>query len=655
MQNGDRRRGTDLILVQETRQVPALLHSAGKRRQTPAVYLSELGPHHRIVRLRWLMATGIIALAGLTIIGVVIFGIIGGGNVAGVLKHLRFGKPHWTRNFGDPQPRVWTGRKTDRLTVLSKGSATLDLIYERVVERRGGQDFVRTKPYAHLTATLATESPDDEAPVPAFDPYKLFGNGAPDGSKDQTGEELTSDPRVTVHLVDISGGFLPDDNNQELSDQEAERLVAEADAVYTESEPGLMGAADLNQGIENAGQSDPEPEKNTTIMHRQSAGGDGDDPFDRRTVIARGGESLNAMIKGVGVDPVQSRLVADAIAKFTKTKRLRPQEELRLALTPSEVDEGGLDVAKVSIFYQGEPVITIARTNEGGYAMTDKPLPVETRPDENPGGCPSVYASTYRAARSQDLPDNFVTRFLKVYAYDVDLKQRVKAGDGFELFYEIVHEDGVPDRPGGLLYVAATAGGETHAYYRFRTPDGSVDYYSEKGSNSKKFLMRIPVRAARLTSGFGYRLHPLLKTLRLHSGIDLAAPIGTPIMAAGDGTIEVAARQGGYGNYVRIRHANGYKTAYGHMLRFAPDIGEGVKVRQGQIIGYLGNTGMSTGPHVHYEVLLNNRFTNPLLLKIPRSRQLQGHQLTEFRRESARIEELMRSPPVKTRVATVDK
>ncbi len=126
-------------------------------------------------------------------------------------------------------------------------------------------------------------------------------------------------------------------------------------------------------------------------------------------------------------------------------------------------------------------------------------------------------------------------------------------------------------------------------------------------------------------------------------------------MASGNGTIEVAGREGNYGNYVRIRHANGYKTAYAHMLRFASGVAKGVKVRQGQIIGYLGNTGMSTGPHLHYEVLVNNQFTNPLSIKIPKSRQLQGRLLTDFRREKARIEDLMHRPPVKTRVATVEK
>jgi len=446
---------------------------------------------------------------------------------------------------------------------------------------------------------------------------------------------------------------LPSEDARELSDSDAEKLVAETDAVYSESEASLSdaGVLDPASAIGDAAKT----EKNTTILYKKSDEDDSGDAFDRRSIAARGGESLESLIKGTGVDGVQSNLVAEAVAKVTKTKKLKAGEELRLALTPSSVEEGSLDVAKISLLYQNVPEVTLARSSEGGYIPSDKPVQPESDSDENTGNRASVYLSTYRAAKAQGLPDDFITKFLKVHSYDVDFKQRVKAGDSFELFYDLVQEEGGPERPGELLYASVNIGGETHGYYRFRTPDGVVDYYDEKGSNSKKFLMRTPVKAARLTSGFGYRRHPLLKTLRLHSGVDWAGPVGTPIMAAGSGTIEVAGREGGYGNYVRIRHANGYKTAYGHMLRFAEGVAKGVKVRQGQVIGYLGNSGMSTGPHLHYEVLVNSRFTNPLSIKIPHSRQLQGRLLSEFRREKARIDDLMHRSPVKTRVAAVEK
>jgi murein DD-endopeptidase MepM/ murein hydrolase activator NlpD len=173
-------------------------------------------------------------------------------------------------------------------------------------------------------------------------------------------------------------------------------------------------------------------------------------------------------------------------------------------------------------------------------------------------------------------------------------------------------DDAAPDAPPGeLLYTSITSGGESYRFYRFRTPDGIVDYYDENGSNSKKFLMRRPVRGdVRLTSGFGMRFHPLLNERRMHTGVDWATNPGTPVLAAGNGVVEEAGRKGQYGNYIRIRHANGYHTAYGHLLRFKKGIVPGVKVRQGEIIAYVGATGLASGPHLHYEVLINSRFVD---------------------------------------------
>jgi murein DD-endopeptidase MepM/ murein hydrolase activator NlpD len=655
-----RRRGTDLVRVQETRAISKYGRDPSGRKKAPAIYLSELGPRRLITQLKWFISTVIVAVSGLAIIGVVIYTSMHVGDGGGIVGSMRRAsleamRPRSASTPGAEKP-VSIGMKTDRLIISSKGLTTRNLIYEQVVQRRGTRDFITTKPYVKLVATLALDKPEERIVIPAFNPGDLFGNGAPIARKDQAGAELTSDPRVSVRVVDVPGGFLPREDHQELSDDEAERFVAEADAIYAESDAGLAGlnpkdadAGDIGEAKTVAG-----TEKNTTVLFKRSEDEESDDGYDRRTIVARGGETLDSLIKGTGVEGVGAGLVADAVAKITKTKKMRAGEELRLGLTAGSSDEGSVDVGKLSIFYQGAHVVTIARNAEGVYETSDRPLKPEGDYEEDTGERASVYVSTYRAAKSQELPDDFVTKFLKVHSYDVDFKQRVKPGDGFELFYELVQDENGAERPGELLFASVTIGGETHGYYRFRTSDG-VDYYDDKGSNSKKFLMRQPIRGARLTSGYGYRRHPLLKTLRRHTGVDWSSPIGTPIMASGNGTIEVAGREGGYGNYIRIRHANGYKTAYGHMQRFASGVAKGVKVRQGQIIGYLGNTGLSTGPHLHYEVLINNQFTNPLSIKIPRSRQLQGRLLTDFRREKARIDDLMHRAPVKTRVATVER
>ncbi len=653
---GSRQRGTDLVRVQQTRTLSKREKTG--REKPPAIYLSELGPRRVIRQFKWFLSTIIVAAAGLAVIIVAMYTsshIGSGGNMLAEMRKasLNAMKPRAGSKTGSDR-QIAIGLKTNRLELSSKGLATRNLIYEQVVQRRGARDFITTKPYARLTATLATERPDSEIAIPAFNPTSLLGNEVAPLRKDQQGVELTSDPRVTVRSIDIPGGFLPQEDHQELSDDEVEKLVAETDAIYAESEASLSDAA-ATDPAGDAADTTSRAEKNTTLLYKRTEEEESEDVFDRRTIVAKGGESLETLIKNSGVDAVQSNVVADALARLTKTKRMRAGEELRLALTPSSIEEGALDVAKVSLFYQNAPVLTLSRSGEGGYGLSDRPVQPEAAADENLTERASIYLSTYRAANSQDLPTDFIMKFLKVHSYDVDFKQRVKSGDGFELFYEIVQDESLADKPGELLYAAFTVGGEAHAYYRFRTPDGAVDYYDDKGSNSKKFLMRAPVKGARLTSGFGYRRHPLLHTLRLHSGVDWAGPVGTTILAAGNGVIEVAGREGGYGNYVRIRHANGYKTCYGHMLRFAEGIVRGAKVRQGQTIGYIGNTGMSTGAHLQYEVLINNRFTNPLAIKIPRSRQLQGRLLTEFRREKARIDDLMHRAPVKTRSVSVEK
>jgi murein DD-endopeptidase MepM/ murein hydrolase activator NlpD len=239
-------------------------------------------------------------------------------------------------------------------------------------------------------------------------------------------------------------------------------------------------------------------------------------------------------------------------------------------------------------------------------------------------------------------------------SYDVDFKQKVRPGDSFELFFEAKQEADGNNKPGKLLYIAMTVQGQTTSYYRFRTSDGTVDFYNTRGSNSRKFLMKKPLKVGRFTSGFGYRVHPLLGIRRMHTGVDWGAPRGTPIMAAGSGTIEEAGLHGGYGRYIRIRHSNGYKTAYGHMHKIASGIKKGMKVRQGQLIGQVGSTGMSTGPHLHYEVLVNNRHTNPMKIRVPRGRQLSGRQFADFKKEHSHIDTLRQRAPIKTQVANVD-
>jgi murein DD-endopeptidase MepM/ murein hydrolase activator NlpD len=305
-----------------------------------------------------------------------------------------------------------------------------------------------------------------------------------------------------------------------------------------------------------------------------------------------------------------------------------------------------MEPVRVSLFAKdGEHIASARRSREGVYAATTE-APAHSPKVQQAANRATLYSAFYNAALGQELPADIIHKLLKVHSYDIDFKQKVRAGDTFEAFF-----DGDEEEMGELLYTAMTVDGQVRRFFRFRTPDDTVDFYDEHGNSAKKFLMRNPVKGGRYTSGFGDRKHPLLRRWRMHSGVDWAAPAGTPIIAAGDGIVEMAGRNGGYGNYVRIRHNNGFATAYGHMLRYGEGMEPGVNVKQGQIIGYVGSTGMSTGPHCHYEVLVNGDFVNPMTIAVPRGLQLTGRELAAFQKERRRIEALMQLDPVTSRVA----
>jgi murein DD-endopeptidase MepM/ murein hydrolase activator NlpD len=215
----------------------------------------------------------------------------------------------------------------------------------------------------------------------------------------------------------------------------------------------------------------------------------------------------------------------------------------------------------------------------------------------------------------------------------------VQPGDSFDVLYA---EDTNADGTHEVRYASLTVGGETKKFYHFRTTDdGQYDYYDDDGKSAKKFLVRKPVPVGVETSPFGWRVHPLLHIKEFHTGVDWGAPQGTPIFAAGNGTIEEIGVKGGYGKYVRVRHADGYETAYGHMTAFARGLDVGSHVRQGQVIGFVGSTGMSTGAHVHFEIWVNGRVVDPMRIKLPRGRVLDGSTLAQFEQDRQQLDLLM--------------
>ena len=232
------------------------------------------------------------------------------------------------------------------------------------------------------------------------------------------------------------------------------------------------------------------------------------------------------------------------------------------------------------------------------------------------------------------MTDDVFNTFVQVLGFSVDFQREVRKGDEFEVLFESSKDiiSGKTVTGSRLHYISMTLSGDKIEFFHHDHQDGGSGWYDEGGNSAARTLMRTPVNGARLSSGYGQRKHPVLGYSKMHRGIDFAASIGTPIMAAGSGVIEYAGRNGSYGNYVRIRHNSTYKTAYAHLSKVKTGISPGTRVSQGEIIGYVGNTGRSTGPHLHYEILVNNRQVNPLTVRLPAGKSMPEEERLYFDR-----------------------
>lgn len=357
--------------------------------------------------------------------------------------------------------------------------------------------------------------------------------------------------------------------------------------------------------------------------------------IDRRHLRVRKGDTLMKLLLRNRVPRVVAANAISALRKVTDPRRLQIGQTLGLRFT-ADPKQDGRDIF-IGLVYEPTPdhVVTAERKWDGSFAAArhDKALIQTAIRKGGPIGT-SLYLNALRAG----VPAAVVVEMIRIFSFDVDFQRDIQRHDSFEVMYEQFNDTaGNPIRLGNVIYASLTLGGEKLSLYRHQPKKGVVDYFNEKGESMRKSLMRTPIDGARLTSRFGRRRHPILGYNRMHRGLDFGAPRGTPIMAAGSGTIVSAGRNGAYGRYIRIRHNSTYNTAYAHLSRLARGVRRGKRVKQGQIIGYVGSSGRSTGPHLHYEVMVDNRRVNPLKLRLPTGRKLKGQELAGFRTERDRI------------------
>lgn len=344
------------------------------------------------------------------------------------------------------------------------------------------------------------------------------------------------------------------------------------------------------------------------------------------------GDTLAKVLNRAGIGERDAQRAIRAFSKTYSPRRIRSGDELKIAYRPHGPDAaerrstpGEFLGFKYNVSAERE--VRVMR-DDNDFASLARARPLSRQAVRAEG---AITSSLYMAGKRQGLSDATLAELIRLFSWDVDFQRDIRKNDAFEIMYNhISDEDGDAVGGGEILFAALTLSGKRKAIYRFKGDDGHTEYFDEKGRSAQKALMRTPIDGARLSSGFGRRRHPILGYTKMHKGVDFAAPRGTPIYAAGNGTIVYAARKGGYGKYIRIRHNGNYHTAYAHMKGFARGMRKGRRVSQGQIIGYVGTTGRSTGPHLHYEVLRNNRQVNPLSVKLPTGRTLHGAERNRY-------------------------
>jgi murein DD-endopeptidase MepM/ murein hydrolase activator NlpD len=614
-------------------------------------------PDRREISARWLSGTFLTGITSSILMGVALFAALDAGNI--VLRASQAATP-----FGGDLAITASGEatKTGRLVASRILASTSDRRRMEIstLQREDEVDIVRTVPFVHVDMALAAGHSTDRD-YPAFDPLEVFAEETPAAPTVAMGQIYGAkvESEVSLRTTPFPLADVAYDMRSELSAEEVEAVVRNTGAILTDGDiqvaalhyvdpqrfgDGLAGTALGNYGIRVV------PE-NVSIAPREPAAGSTPE-FAEDMVVARREEPIAELLAEAGYDDPPSIAMAEAVAKLVGTETLSVGSVLRIGL---EISGDRARIMRASLYQEAAHRATVAIDDSGQFVPGDEPEP-------NPaisiamqgsipvvgatGNLPSVYDGIYRAAYSYGLNRDMTRQLIRLLAAEVDYQSRLGPSDRIELFFSNPDEDDNATSDSELLYVSASFGATTRSFYRFQMEDGTLDYFDEDGRSARQFLLRNPVPNGRFTSGFGSRRHPILGYVRAHTGVDWAAPRGTPIIASGNGTVEKAGWAGGYGRQTIIRHANGYVSSYSHQHAIADGVVPGARVRQGQVIGYVGSTGLSTGNHLHYELIVNGTKVDPMRVRLPQNRSLEGAELEAFAYERERIDALLNGDPV---------
>jgi murein DD-endopeptidase MepM/ murein hydrolase activator NlpD len=645
-------------------QIAAMSEQLGN--EPPLVADGRKGPpDRREVSARWLAGTFLTGFTSVILMGVALSAALDGRQQLATPAEIMAAEE---LDAGGDNASGKSGRLAP--TALALKISDKRVLQISTLQKSGDRDVVRTLPFGVAEMALGAGH-TTKRNYPAFDPATIF-EGANDagGAGLETGQIYGAPVESEVSLKTVpfplSGATFEQSAN--LSLEEVEEALRISGTALTEGDVQVAslhyldplrfgnGDGDFALGAELGVKI---VQENVSVAARAS-GDTALTGFTEEIMPIRSDARPKTLFADAGYEGPDATGMSEAITTLLNAKNLKAGWALRIGI---ETRQSETRIVRASIYDGKTHLFTIAVDDLGQYVPTespdngeavlatlgDSPAPVRVR-----GELPSVYDGIYRAAYAYDLTPRMAKQLIKMLASEVDFQSRLGPADRLQVFYSIPEGAEKPGETSDILYANVIINGNDRKFYRFRMKDGSIDYFDEKGLSSQQFLLRNPAPNGRLTSGFGMRRHPILGYLRLHAGTDWAGPIGTPILASGNGVVEKAGWTSGYGYQTIIRHANGYETSYSHQSRIAKGVVPGARVRQGQVIGAIGNTGLSTGPHLHYELSVNKVKVDAMRVRLPSGRTLKGAELAAFKKERDRIDTLMAAPPEPQKIASAN-
>jgi murein DD-endopeptidase MepM/ murein hydrolase activator NlpD len=629
----------------------------------------------RRVSVQWFSGTILTGLCGAALIGGAVFASLDGEMTFAKVPERVEGALRGAFGANDRNASL---HKSDRLPPPAEATAARNVMRVSTVTRVGNRDVMRVRPFVRISGNLSMTTSDLSAKIPPFNAQRMLsdvGAAAPAASDDPNNPDAVEpDAEVSFVTKDLAP-ILPkaklaavvslDEVLMRVRDASNWRgnsgvRYTLADASGAQPDIKLAYATEGTVADPYAGFETRVVPENVTLLPKTKDQATGGNPSSERILVVKKGDTVTSILRDQGATPEEAKSIASMLGARGRDGGLKEGQKLRILMAPAGAGLGQrLQPYRVIVANESTIEAVAALSDLGKYVAVDvqsmntvAEIADNSDDDDDDGTGVRLYQSIYETALRNKVPANVIEDMIRIYSYDVDFQRKVQPGDSFDVFFAGEDDGATTTEKTEVQFASLTVGGETKKYYRFQTPDDAVvDFYDETGKSAKKFLVRKPVNSAIMRSGFGGRRHPILGYVKMHTGVDWATPYGTPIFASGNGVVEKVGWEGGYGKYIRLKHNNGYETAYGHMSAFAKGMEPGKRVRQGQVIGFVGSTGMSTGAHVHYEILVNGRFVDPMRIKLPRGRSLEGPMMASFEKERDRLDTQMNNRGSAARVS----